>query len=368
MTTQSIPRIEENSFALKERILFFISGNPLSTCREISKNLNLSYNNVNRKILEMKEQGIVERRSLKYKISDSYVNYYQDLYKNLIITNNEKVMHYSEKESQFGEIFNHLADKTILEEINTKIDLYVAEKLDMWNKKVNQNTKKEISKIVSTIQETFGNRKNLRVLDIGCGTGRLTFSLSKFYDEVVGIDHNRKYIKYCRVKRDQLKLNNLKFRPAKVTSSINEFKYDVIIIGKINLHSMKNKSEIISNLKKKLNNNGIIISIELIEKAELFKFLNEFRDFNLEKYKLNRLSLIEDFTKGGFKVTSEIVEDENTFETKQEILDIYKVSALFFQPYLQWSLEDIDKLKEHLIKMVKPLVHNNDYCFIVCKK
>ncbi len=40
--------------------------------------------------------------------------------------------------------------------------------------------------------------KNQRVLDVGCGTGMITFEISKFVREVVGIDKSKEMIKIAK--------------------------------------------------------------------------------------------------------------------------------------------------------------------------
>ncbi len=34
----------------------------------------------------------------------------------------------------------------------------------------------------------------------------------------------------------------------------------------------------------------------------------------------------------------------------------------------KWNLEEDNKLKEYVLSLENPLIHNNDYCVSVCKK
>jgi SAM-dependent methyltransferase len=78
------------------------------------------------------------------------------------------------------------------------------------NKKITYSFKeseKEHDLIVKEISNLLNLNRNIKILDVGCGFGALSISLSKKFDKVYGIDINSNFIDVCL---ELKKLNNLK--------------------------------------------------------------------------------------------------------------------------------------------------------------
>lgn len=76
-----------------------------------------------------------------------------------------------------------------------KMYKYFSNKYDKWASYYDpcDIEKKVINKYI--------NLHGKKVIDIGCGTGRLTFYLSKFVESIIGIDIDRLSINYCNKKK-----------------------------------------------------------------------------------------------------------------------------------------------------------------------
>lgn len=105
---------------------------------------------------------------------------------------------------------------------------------------------KEVLKLVSW--------KNKQILDVGCGTGKLAYLISKKGGNIKGIDYSKNAIKIAKMK---YKNPNLKYELMDVSKKILG-KYDVIIsVG--TLEHMDNPYSVLRRLKNNLKPRGKII-------------------------------------------------------------------------------------------------------------
>jgi ubiquinone/menaquinone biosynthesis C-methylase UbiE len=74
--------------------------------------------------------------------------------------------------------------------------------------------------------------KGARIIDIGCGTGRLSFQLSEKAREVTGIDNDPKMITYCNLIKRIRNVRNTKFRVADMRKMpFKSSKFDLAIFA-----------------------------------------------------------------------------------------------------------------------------------------
>ena len=106
-------------------------------------------------------------------------------------------------------------------------------------------------------QFKYKNFNNLQILDIGCGGGLVTESLSRLGAKVTGIDFIENNI---RVAKKHSKNNNLKIIYKCVDAEKLEFKnkFDVIILFEI-LEHLEDWPNFISKIKLNLKKNGKIL-------------------------------------------------------------------------------------------------------------
>ena len=100
---------------------------------------------------------------------------------------------------------------------------------------------------------------NVSVLELGCGTGRITFSLAKKAKQVVGIDISEEMISKAK---EKFKGENINFLLGDMTSLKLNAKYDLIIAPFRVFQSLETENEILKSLetiKTHLNSKGLAI-------------------------------------------------------------------------------------------------------------
>ena len=129
------------------------------------------------------------------------------------------------------------------------------------------------------IQATLGEKKNLKVLDIGCGTG-------EFYEcfqsqTYVGIDISPKYIQYAK------KIKKGDFRVMDATKlDFPDLTFDFVLVMAM-LHHLSDEHflQVIKEIRRVLKNDGALL---IMEDAKIEELENRF------------VRLVQKFDKGDF--------------------------------------------------------------------
>jgi ubiquinone/menaquinone biosynthesis C-methylase UbiE len=110
--------------------------------------------------------------------------------------------------------------------------------------------------IINLIKKDLVGKK---ILDIGCGLGRMSILASKHAESVTGIDHTQNAINIANILKHATNSKNIEF----ICTSIEEYKpkekFDIIIISGTLEHIIECE-QMIAKIVKLLTKNGIIIS------------------------------------------------------------------------------------------------------------
>lgn len=129
--------------------------------------------------------------------------------------------------------------------------MYASEEKLWWYKILHE-------KILREIRNRFGEKKDIAILDAGCGTGGLmSYLMLQGYNNIQGFDFSEDAVSFCKERK-------LKVQQIDITSFITEFadvSFDVIINNDV-LYQFEDNIIIqsIKNLERKLKNNGLLIS------------------------------------------------------------------------------------------------------------
>ena len=187
--------------------------------------------------------------------------------------------------------------------------------LKNWDNNTWLSSKKYIYSFNSFILKQVKLDRNSRILDIGCGRGKILENLSnrlKLLNKPIGID----------IENHKDKSKKIIFKKIDAISFIlkNKINFDLILI-KQTIHLLKKKQalKLLSICKNKLNQNGKIIILSLDPKK------NEIPTFLLMKKKL-KISLIKDE-----KLFKFILKNKFKMIIKKFIYDVRIVKTKYLQ-------------------------------------
>ncbi|AMC11290.1 methyltransferase type 11 [Lutibacter profundi] len=144
-----------------------------------------------------------------------------------------------------------------------------------WNPKLYNDKHSFVYHYGEDLIELLNPKKEERVLDLGCGSGQLTFKISKLVNEVIGIDKSPEMIADAKSK-----FKNIEFFVADASNFTFNKKFDVIFSNAV-LHWVTNYKGAIKSMYENLTNNGKIV-LEFGGKGNVQKIVNPLRN-SLEK-------------------------------------------------------------------------------------
>ncbi|OYT42891.1 MAG: hypothetical protein B6U88_02615 [Candidatus Aenigmarchaeota archaeon ex4484_56] len=146
--------------------------------------------------------------------------------------------------------------------------------------------------LMNNIKTLVKSRKFRNVLEIGTGTGIISFNIAKYVEKILAVDINPEAVKLCEKNKKRFKFKNIEFRISNLFENIYE-KSDLIFFNPPYLpvkedlcwSGGKNGEEIIIKFLEKvashLNKNGIAVIL-----------LSSFNDIKKLKHKY-KLKLID---------------------------------------------------------------------------
>lgn len=116
---------------------------------------------------------------------------------------------------------------------------------------------KRLDFIIQSIEEHKKNQYNhqIRILDVGCATGNISFPLARLGYNIVGIDLNTELIDYAKSKNT---FKNARFEVGDAENLSLEGIFDVIICSEI-FDYLKKPSQLANSLNKLLKSKGILL-------------------------------------------------------------------------------------------------------------
>ncbi|MCF6169011.1 class I SAM-dependent methyltransferase [Lutibacter sp.] len=144
-----------------------------------------------------------------------------------------------------------------------------------WNPELYNNKHSFVYNYGENLIELMNPKKEERILDLGCGSGQLTFKISEFVNEVIGLDKSPEMIADAKSK-----FKNIEFIVADASNFTFDKKFDTIFSNAV-LHWVTNYEGAIKSMYKNLNDNGKIV-LEFGGKGNVQKIINQLR-ISLEK-------------------------------------------------------------------------------------
>jgi 2-polyprenyl-3-methyl-5-hydroxy-6-metoxy-1,4-benzoquinol methylase len=115
------------------------------------------------------------------------------------------------------------------------------------------------------VEDSIGGR-NLRILEVGCGTGFMSLELARMGHDVVGIDSNQKIIRIARRTMETDPYTKARCGLRYDVSDFNKWSdvpgtYDVVLFSRV-LHDLSRPKRILSRAHQLLKNGGRLVCLE----------------------------------------------------------------------------------------------------------
>ena len=126
------------------------------------------------------------------------------------------------------------------------------------------------------------------ILDIGCGSGILSYALSEHFENVYGIDISQPMIDIAKAKRSS---DNIKYINMNAETMSFDFKFD-FIVSRTTCHHINDKEKVLEKMVSLLSEGGKIIIIDNVSEVptpkRILNIAGAYIDFmpNIIKYGL----------------------------------------------------------------------------------
>lgn len=144
------------------------------------------------------------------------------------------------------------------------------------------------------------NPKNKKILDLGCGTGRLNYKLSKKAKKMIGIDNSKEMLKIAKEK----KIQNSKF----IYSNIEKLPFKNnsfdIVVSSLAIEHLKSINETIKETKRVLKPHGefIFSFSNFSDKKKTISIEKDNKNINIKIYPRTKNQYLKILKKYGFKI------------------------------------------------------------------
>ncbi len=136
--------------------------------------------------------------------------------------------------------------------------------------------------------------KNMTVLEIGCGTGQLSFLVGEKVKKLIATDFSDKMIEICKKKNTK----DILFQVEDGTAlSFKENSFEAVLIANV-LHIVPNSDKLIEEIKRVIKDNGIIFTSIYVNDSQEFNFKLWFlQKIGFKLYKKNKSKDYVDYLK-----------------------------------------------------------------------
>ena len=154
---------------------------------------------------------------------------------------------------------------------------------------------------VNNIKEEINLKNDAKILDYGCGTGLVAFSLSTETNEVIGMDNSNGMVEEFNKKANELNYSNIKAIKHDINDeNLEENKFNLIITS-MSLHHIKNANIFIEKAYEALKKDSFLCINDLDKEDGTFhKKHNNDGVFHFGFDKNELINIVKDV---GFKIT-----------------------------------------------------------------
>lgn len=169
---------------------------------------------------------------------------------------------------------------------------------------------------VENINKIIKLKDNAKILDYGCGTGLVAFSLSSVTNEVIGMDNSDGMVEQFNKKAFELNYSNIKAIKHNIENEdLPQNDFDLITIS-MSLHHIKNTNMFIKKAHNALTKNGYLVINDLDKEDGTFhkKHNNEgVFHFGFDKNELENMLINSGFKIIDYKIVHKDEREDREF-------------------------------------------------------
>ena len=153
---------------------------------------------------------------------------------------------------------------------------------------------------VENINKTIKLKDNAKILDYGCGTGLVAFSLSNVTNEVIGMDNSAGMVEQFNKKALELNFSNIKAIKHNIENEdLPQNEFDLITIS-MSLHHIKDTNMFIKKARSALKDSGYLCINDLV--SEDGTFHSEHKNDGVEHFGYDKDELCKIVENNNFEV------------------------------------------------------------------
>lgn len=332
----------------KEKVMLYLVANPYKSTKEISKDTGIGYKHAFKILKEFLDEGVALEKDRKYYIKSEFIAYIKRLSDSLI-KNYSKELFLKNKFDIYNTLSVSYSEEKVISKIDKIIDEWIMKKLSDWYSKYYDPENKEYEELKKIICSKFDKKAN--ILEIGTGTGRLTFKLAKDFKQITAIDQEQSHIDYCkRVSKSK----NIEFIHATAKDFKSSKKFDVVLLSWMGLHYQEDYKEIINNIEQLTNKKAMIIVLDAYFETEYIKILQLIRKRNMEEIKIKKEEMNDFLIKKFGNLDQTVLFTRYVFPSIKEVINNFKIELTLEESYV-WTKENEDKIRNYLEGKKDPL-------------
>ena len=232
--------------------------------------------------------------------------------------------------------------KDLETEIRTLVVQRMVERMNEWYSKYYDPSHKEWK----AIQELLV-LKGKKVLEVGSGTGRITFNLAKSARSVMAVDKVPEFLSYIQQKAHKEKVHNIHF----FASDVQEIEkldqtFDIIVSSWTMLHYQKDPPSIVKKLYGLLKPKGVLLVIEAFpgsEYVEILDLLVKRKSVISAKTEELKRHLMDSFG----NVEEHILSTQYAFPSAEKFKETFKIE-LQYEGLMKWTSSMDAKMDNYL--------------------
>ena len=325
----------------KEKVLAYLVANPYKNAKEISNSTGIGYKHTFKILKEFLDKEIVLEKERKYYLKSEFIANIKRLSDSLI-KNYSKELFLKNKFDIYNTLSASYSEEKIITKIDKIIDEWIMKKLNDWYSKYYDPDNSEYNELKKIILSKADKRAN--ILEVGTGTGRLTFKLAKDFKHITAIDQEQSHVDYCK---KISKSKNIEFIRATAKEFKTDKKFDVVIFSWMGLHYQEDYREIVNNIKKYMNKDALIIVLDAYYETEYIKILQLIRKRNMEEIKIKKEDMNDFLIKEFGNIDQKVFFTKYVFPSIKEVVNNFKIELTLEESHI-WTKEDEEKIKKYL--------------------